>query len=273
MNHTKSISVLLLAASVFSSCLKKDFVNPPDSSQYDPELPVNCSIAPLVESALNITTNKSRVLGDSTFAGIVIGDDRSGNIYKQLYIQDTTGSGIIVMIDKSSLYSEFPVGRKVYVKLKGLSLVNYRGLPEIVYSVDTTTGSTTGIPSSLVSRYVIAASYPHTVEPKVVTIPDLYSSPARYLNTLITLKDMQFDKASSGVVYSLANASTNRTINDCPFSGKLTMYNSSYSTFQAAITPTGKGSITGIFTTYYTTPQFVLRDTLDVNFNEDRVCP
>jgi hypothetical protein len=84
---------------------------------------------------------------------------------------------------------------------------------------------------------------------------------------------MQFETASAGVVYSLASSSTNRSISDCPFSGRLTMYNSSYSTFQAAITPTGKGSIVGIFTTYYTTPQFVLRDTTDVIFTEPRDCP
>jgi len=273
MKYKLSASALCLSAMLFSSCLKQEFDSPPDSSQYDPALPVNCTISSITDGATDIVTNKGRLLGDSTFYGIVIGDDRSGNIYKQIYIEDSTKRGIVILLDQTNLYGQFPVGRKVYVKLKGLYLVNYRGLPEIVYSLDTATGSTTGIPSSLVGNYLIAGNYPNKVEPQLVTIPDLYSSPTKYLNTLITLENMQFDNASAGQEYSLSSASTNRTITDCPFSGKLTMYNSSYSKFRAALTPKGKGKITGIFTIYYTTPQFVLRDTTDVQFTDARICP
>jgi len=267
------LTTVCLTTLLLSSCLKQQFDSPPDTSHYDPALPVNCSIANINENTLNLASNKGRVMGDSTITGIVIGDDRSGNIYKQIVIEDTAGSGIAVVIDRTNLYGDFPVGRKVYVKLKGLYIVNYRGLPEIVYAVDSVTGTTTGIPATLVGNFVVAASYPHTVAAKSLTISDLFSSPARYLNTLIKLDNMQFDAASANVMYSNPNASTNRTIKDCPFTGALTMYNSSYSTFQAATTPGGKGSITGIFTTYYTTPQFVLRDTTDVVFTTSRVCP
>lgn len=273
MKYKLFASATCLSALMFSSCLKQDFASPPDSSQYDPKIPVNCSIANITDGAVDIPTNTARILGDSTIYGIVVGDDRTGNIYKQLYIQDSSQRGIVILIDRTNLYGDYPVGRKIYINLKGLYLVNYRGLPEIVYSFDTATGASAGIPSSLLTNYVTAGSYPHKVEPKVVTIADVFSSPAQYLNTIITLENMQFDAASSNVPYSLASSNTNRTITDCPFSGKLTMYNSSYSKFRAGITPRGKGKITGIFTIYYTTPQFVLRDTTDVQFSEARVCP
>ncbi len=264
---------LCISAVLLSSCLKQEFDSPPDSSQYDPALAVTCAIADVTNGAVDIPTNKARILGDSTIYGIVVADDRSGNIYKQLYIQDSSKRGIVVLIDRTNLYADYPVGRKIYVNLKGLYLVNYRGLPEIVYSFDTAAGSSNGIPASMVTKFITAGSYPHKVESQAVTISDLFSSPTKYLNTLITLDNMQFDAASSNVVYSDAASNTNRTIIDCPFSGKLTMYNSSYSKFRAGITPKGKGKITGIFTIYYTTPQFVLRDTTDVQFTEARVCP
>jgi hypothetical protein len=92
------------------------------------------------------------------------------------------------------------------------------------------------------------------------------------VNTLVTLKDMQFDNSSANVVYSDPNLSTNRALTDCGHSAQITMYNSNYATFQAAITPNGNGNITGIITMYLSTPQFVLRDTTDVHFTNPR-CP
>jgi hypothetical protein len=267
-----SILTLLFTASI-TSCVKQEYDAPPNANSIDPSKVVNSQISYLTESCLNLESNKARVLGDSTISGVVIGDDRSGNIYKQIFIQDTAGGGMVILLDRTNLYGDYPVGRKIFVKLNGLYLVNYRGLPEIAYYVDPATGSTSGIPSSLIGDFITKGSYPNTVTPKVVTISDLFSSPARYLNTLIKMEDMQFDAASSNVLYSNPSSSTNRTIKDCPFTGALTMYNSSYSTFQSGITPSGKGSITGIFTTYYTTPQFVLRDTLDVMFTGTRTCP
>lgn len=267
-----SILSLLFTAS-FTSCVKQEYDAPPSTSTIEPDITVNARVSSLVESCLNLESNKARILGDSTISGIVIGDDRSGNIYKQIYIQDTGGGGMVILLDRTNLYGDYPVGRRVFVKLNGLYLVNYRGLPEIAYAVDSVTGGTTGIPSSLVGNFITKGSYPNVIVPQTVTIENLIYNPAKYLSTLIRMENMQFDAASSNVLYSNPSSSTNRTIKDCPFTGALTMYNSSYSTFQSAITPAGKGSITGIFTTYYTTPQFVLRDTLDVVFTGSRTCP
>ena len=261
----------LLSVAVITACVKKQYDNPPDTSQSDPNLPVNATLNQLVSIGLGIQIGKARVLGDTTVYGIVIGDDRSGNIYKQIVIEDTSGGGIVILLDKTNLYGDYPVGRKLYIKTKGLFLTNYKGLPEIAYAVDAT-GTTSGIPSSLINNYVVKASFPHTVTPTEVTITDLYSNSAKYLNTLIKLNNMQFDATSAGVPYSAPATSTNRTIVDCNHTGQIIMYNSSYANFQPNITPTGNGSITGIMSIYLSTPQFVLRDTTDVQFTATR-CP
>lgn len=263
----------LLGAGVIASCVKKEYDSPPNTSQLDPQLPVNATLRNLVDNMFAVlpTPGKSRVLGDTILYGIVTGDDKSGNIYKQIYIQDTSGGGMVILIDRTNLYGDFPTGRKVYIKTKGLYLTNYKGLPEIAYSVDAT-GSTSGIPSALIDNYIVKASYPNTVTPKPLTIEELKSNPYQYLNTLVTLTGMQFDATSAGVPYSAANQSTNRTITNCEHTGQIVMYNSSYSTFQPALTPSGNGSITGIVTIYLSTPQFVLRDTTDVAFTGTR-CP
>jgi hypothetical protein len=217
---------------------------------------------------------KGRVFGDTTIYGIVTADDRSGNFYKQIVIQDSTG-GIVVVIDKTYLYNDYPIGRKVYVNLKGLYLANYKGLPEIVYSVDAL-GNTTGIPSALVSNYVIKASSGNEVTPVELTMQKLYSNSSKYLNRLVKIDNMQFTKASTGVQYaqpSTIATGTQLIVQDCSLGASITLYNSGYATFQPAITPNGNGTLSGIFSTYGSSPQFLIRDTFDVRMNNTRVCP
>ena len=140
------LSLLLLGTSVLiNSCVKRSYDNPPDTSAIDPNVPTNATIGNFASMGLNMTSGQYRVIGDSTISGVVVADDRSGNFYKQIVIQDASG-GIVLGLDKTYLYNDYPVGRKIYVKLKGLTLINYKGLPEITNSVSAT-GSTTGIPS------------------------------------------------------------------------------------------------------------------------------
>ena len=63
-------------------------------------------------------------------AGQVISSDRSGNIYRELYIQDETGA-IDVKIGKSSLYSDYHLGQWVYVDCNGLMIGSYSGMPQL----------------------------------------------------------------------------------------------------------------------------------------------
>jgi len=263
--------ICLCGSAILASCVKQNFTAPPNTSEYDPQLPVNSTLKDFAFSGLGLQMGQSRVLGDSTISGIVIGDDRSGNIYKKIIIEDSAGFGMTVILDKTYLYGDYPVGRRIYIKTKGLALTNYKGVPEIVYSINPD-NTTNGIPSSLINTFIIKGSYPHTIKPVSISILDLYANPYQYINTLVTLENMQFDNASAGVPYSAATSSTNRTVTNCDMSAKIIMYNSSYSSFQSALTPTGNGSITGIVSVYISTPQFIMRDTADVVFTTPR-CP
>lgn len=277
MKSLRSITTFLAGALIFSSCVKKSFDNPPDASAYDPALPTNAHIADLSSNALfNISVGKGRVLGDTTISGIVVGDDHSGNLYKQIIIQDSA-SGLVILMDKTYLYGDYPVGRRVYVKLNGLYLVNYKGVPEIAYSIDST-GYTSGIPSALISNYLVKGSYPHFVTPRTISnITDLLvSNPVYAVNTLISIDSVEFAAASAGVPYASTVSSTSRYIFQCiggVANGSVAVYNSSYASFQPYLTPTGKGSLTCIYSVYNNTPQLLLRDTTDVKLNDPRVCP
>lgn len=274
------LSVLLLGASILlNSCIKKTYDAPPDTSSIDPNLTVSCSVNNLTTEVLNSPgSGYYRQLGDSIISGVVIADDRSGNFYKQIIIDDGT-AGIVLTMDKTYLYSDFPIGRKVYIKTKGLYLVNYNSLPEIVYGVSTGASfSTTGIPSALIGNYVVKGKYPVPVEPIDITDPDaFFGSYQQYYNRLVKLHNLQFEAGSNGRTYANSTASgssaTTLFVGNCDHSiTGLAVYNSSYATFQPYITPDGNGDLIFIASQYKNTRQLLIRDTTDVRFTNPR-CP
>jgi len=275
MKFLRLSACMLAATALFASCVKKAYDSPPDSSQYDPALPVQTTLKNISNMTVGLGQNKWRQMGDTTVYGVVVADDRSGNYYKQIVIEDTSIGGMILYIDKSYLYADYPVGRRVYVKLKGLYLMNYAGSPEIVYAVDAG-GNTTAIPSGLVGNYIVKGKYPdNSVTAKVISLDDLKFSANNFLNCLVTATGTQFALGSYGVSYagpSSAGSATNRIVENCDHTVTMTLRNSNYSNFQPFLTPAGKGSLTCIVSTFNGGAQLFIRDTTDVKMTETR-CP
>lgn len=74
-----------------------------------------------------------KITDDIVIRGKVISSDRTNNIYKSLYIYDSmvddpAEAAAIELKLNTGNYIFYPVGRLVYVKLKGLVLGNYRGM-------------------------------------------------------------------------------------------------------------------------------------------------
>lgn len=255
---------VLVSALSFTSCVKKTFDAPPDPSTYDPHLPTNGSLA--AARALLGGTVAVAIDSDWTIAATVIADDRSGNLYKQIIVDDGT-SGMTLLLEANNLYGNYPVGRKIYLKTKGLYIGTYAGLPQI--GMIDETGSMIGIPSTLIGAHVIKGDYPHPVVADTVSLNDLNDG---LLNRLIYIKDVEFSAADLGKAYAQPSAiasGTSRTIEDCA-GNQITLRTSGYANFQPYIIPSGKGGIAAIYTTYNGTPQLVLRDTTDVNMNGTR---
>ncbi len=265
--------LFLLCAVVLGSCLKRTFDAPPDSAHYDPNLPVQMSIKQLSQNCVSLGANKYRALGDTTIYGVVVANDQSGNYYKQIVIEDTSGIGIVLYIDNKTLYVDYPVGKKIYVKLNGLFIYNYNGYPEIISGVDAA-GKTIAIPASQVSTNIITANYPNTtVQVKDVSLADVKANPSAYLGSLVRLSNVEFDANSTDTFYAEAVATasaTNRTIVTCDGSASAIIRTSAYSNFQSARTPKGNGTVTAIVSVFGTTLQFTIRDTTDVSMTNQR---
>ena len=275
MNKIKVASIVMLASTVvLIACLKKDYDVPPDLSQYDPKLEVTHNIAAL--KRMNGVYNPSNG-GDTTLitqeiviSGIVTANDRSGNFYKQIVIQDDSGA-IMLSIDANNLYTDYPIGRKVYVKCKGLWLGYDGGLP-ILASEPNEQMLLNLIVGNDINKHIVKANIGNEIKADTVTIQQIKDAQEKYYNKLVYIKEAQFKDTNYN--YAQPNATTNREIQDC---NKTTFVvrSSNYSSFATTALPKGKGTIAGIYNVYisasgFKTPQLIIRDTNDVKMNNTR---
>ncbi len=247
-------------------CNRK-FDSPPNI--IEPNISANTSIKAL--KAMHTIGGLEQITNDIIVCGIVVADDKSGNLYKSVCIQDSTG-GITVKLDGNNLYAQYPVGRKIYIRCNGLWLSDYGKLIQLGL-IDKTVPSNpslTGIPSTLFDSYIIKGSLGNLVIPKTVSISQFNDS---LQSMLIQIKDsVQFAATDTALNYADTSASknaVNRTISDCS-GNKAIVYTSGYANFAGIKIPKGKGVLTAIYYVYKTTPELIVRDTCDARFTAAR---
>lgn len=258
--------IVIAFAGVFVSSCNKKFDEPPTFQE--PNITVTTTIKDL--KAIHTVANAIDViLGDKVIAGVVVCDDKSGNYYKQIAIQDASG-GLLVRLDASNLYTSFPVGRKVYIKLKGLFISDYGGVCQIgVLDLSTPSSPSLGaIPAALFDNYLLKGSLGNVIIPKVVTVAQLGTSlqdPNQ--STLIQLDNFEFSRGDSSTFADPTRVASavNYSIKSC--SGEIiTLRNSSYANFSSYKLPRGNGSIYAIASSFGSTKQLTIRDSSDVKF-------
>ena len=265
-----SICLLLITIIVAISCNKKFDVPP---VYIPPDITANTTIAAL--KAMHTFGNPDSIKTDMIIAGVVIANDSSGNFYKQIIIQDATG-GIAVSIDDYNLYTSFPIGRKVYVKLSGLYMNDDGGLIYIGTSPDAG-GNLSGIPSLLKDNYLIKGELNVPVSPTDVTVQDLKTDNDKYAYTLIRLNNFEVKVTDTAKTYANAINKTDAsiTVKNCA-GDTMALRNSGYSSFAGINVPNGNGALTAVYAYYKSqynsriTPQVMIRDTSDVQFTDTR---
>lgn len=117
---------VMLLALAFTAC-DRDYDMPP-LNEPSFELPSDAQTITVKELRAKYaaaTSDAAINITDSLFLRARIsGDDRSGNIFKTLYVQDETG-GISFLVDQSSVYNDYPAGQEVIIDLKGLCISVY----------------------------------------------------------------------------------------------------------------------------------------------------
>ncbi|MBN8836386.1 MAG: choice-of-anchor J domain-containing protein [Sphingobacteriia bacterium] len=275
---SKSSFIVLMVAAIVATVLScnKKFDNPP--AYVAPNITANTTIRAL--KAMHRAGGYEQITTDIVISGIVVADDKSGNLYKQVCLQDSTG-GITLSLNSSGLYGQYPVGRQLFVKCNGLWLSDYGKLIQLG-AIDKSVPNNpaaTGIPSALFDNYIIKGSLGNTVTPRTVTISQLNIAAAAananpssdtLQSTLIKIANAQFQTV--GLTYSDTSANksaVSRTIMDCG-SNTTVLYTSGYANFAGATIPSGNGPVVAVYVPYRTTSELLLRDTTDIQFTGAR---
>jgi hypothetical protein len=252
VHNTNIFFILFLFSGMFfSSCIKEEFDKPPINIP-TVDFESNTTIAQL-KSMYN--TDLDSIEEDIIIQGIVIANDESGNLYKNMYIRDNTG-GIELKIDKTGLYNEYKVGQRVYIKCQGMYMGKYGGMQQLGYVFNNSIGR---LPAVLVPNHIFRDSLPGTPpQPAVVTLPGITTD---HLGTLIKLENVYFE--TPGLPFADPNVTTNRNLKDAA-DNVILVRTSSYADFAPTPTPPGTGSVVGILSIFNGDYQLHIRDVDDL---------
>ena len=271
MNILKHFASITFLISTFSGCVNDTDFSTPKVDCEEQSIAVTNSIAQVKE--MYTFGGATKIETDIIIEGYVVSSDKSGNIYKSLSIQDkpeNPTSAIKISIDRTDIYTTYNVGRKIYIKLKGLAVGYSFGSVQIGIAANTDLGR---IPSTEVDKYIFRSCEVAEIIPKKVTINQLDKS---MLEMLVEIENVQFKTNEIGNSY--ANVDNTTTVNrvlenfnlSCNLLDEVIVRNSGFSDFKNQLLPEGKGRVVAIFSNYYDDYQLYLRDTNDVKFSETR---
>jgi hypothetical protein len=263
----KKITIIAIAALLLASCAK-NFDRPPFEATDAPEGWVpNITIGQLM-TKYNAISSNSIIDEDLYLEAVVTANDIGGNIYKKIFIQDTSGYGIDLEIDMTTLYRKFPVGQKIILALNGMYVGNYNSMPQLGYNYSR-------IPENRINDFIarVGLPYPENIpDPKVLTLAEVKAELDRYCGVLIKIDSVEFTNADSVTTFALPGQqqgnAVNRPIKDNNGTTGVAIRNSTESKFANQLLPTGKGSITCILGRFGTEIQAFLRTPDDLqNFD------
>lgn len=250
------ISIIGLSA-VLSSCVKQEFEEP-EAINPTFALPAGATLKTIQElKALHTVSGQLDSITDDIYIkGIVTGNDQFGNIYKTLYIQDET-AGIVLSLNKTSLYNEYKQGQLVYVKCKNLVLGDYGGTPQLggVYN-----GGTGQLPELFIYDHLFKSGLPGSV-PAPTHIRSSSELIPDNLSKLVILDSCSFSEA--GLPFVSDNLTTDRGLK-LKDGTSVTVRTSNYAAFKNNIIPAGKGTVIGLLGLFNGTYQLAIRHIQDV---------
>lgn len=285
-NKIFQLTFLLIAFLSINSCVENNDFDTPNISvdpvilgSNDVVLDIGAVLAEYNQRG-EIFTYESLPQGNRYMTGYVVSSDEGGNFFEELVIQDKSenpSAGIVIQVDVSPLFTSYEFGRKIYVKLDGLSVNVSNGVVQVgVRNGD----NLAKIPDPLRAQHIIRDSEIAEIIPLPVSISDFSEDKE---NLYIRLTDVQFSKAEiftdlgRPLTYAgeaLDQFDGERTLQSCADNSTVTFSTSTFSDFKSLLLPAGKGTVDGIltrdffddfYTVYVNSPE-------DINFDDENRC-
>ncbi|WP_298546949.1 DUF5689 domain-containing protein [uncultured Aquimarina sp.] len=280
INLKKLISVLVLAVT-FTACVQDDDFKTPTLVIEEPNIDSNLiveldgilgEIAQANGEAVNFEDS------DKFVAGYVVSTDKAGNFFEELVIQDkpeNPTAGIRVLIDVNPLFTSYEFGRKVFIKLKGLSA----GIENGVATLGVLSGDEVDqIPSFSQEDVIIRSAEVATITPLEITIADFSDDLA---NLFIKINNLQFNRSDvlGNETLTFAGEPSDdfdgeRNLESCDSGAIAVLSTSTFADFKSLPLPTQQGSFEGVLTKNFFGDTFnlVLNDVTGLVFDNEERC-
>lgn len=233
----------------------------------------------LFENKTTIIGLKDSLTGEHFIIhGRVVSSDASGNIYKQLVLQDETAA-LPFSINQGSLYTDYRLGQEIMVDMTDLWIGYYRGFQQIgwpgtpyngepqlgfmAYDFWRNHAEKNGLPSTECRNVEMTDEWP--AEDMYCIRLDLPLSgldPVRMQGQLVELRNVHFRQGGETTYAPYQETVSRYLYNDGTDS--IAVRNSGYSSFYNDTLPKGKGSVRGILGYYGDSWQLTVRGTDDV---------
>lgn len=227
-------SILLFLAALLTACDKTETIGYEDDTR--PE--ASNTIAHLK----NRCDGQHYVVVDQTvIRGTVTGNNRYGEFYREIIIQDATG-GIAIAADYSAVDNAYPLGEELIVYCNGLTLYDYGGKIELGKVTD----ESSCIPREELDKYLRISGRPaEQIEAQAVRIDELT---AAHIDTYVRIDGVHFLESGTWCNCDPETGhyrTTERTLMDA--AGNTLAVRTSGSAFYAGEPlPEGNGSLCGI---------------------------
>ena len=279
---------LLFNLIIILSCVKDDEYDVPNTDPIAIEIEGTIIT---IDSLLNLLLQEQNgdpnvflnfTESDLYISGFVISNDEAGNFFEELIIQDLPENpirGVRLIIDVNPLFTSFEFGRKVFVKLDGLT-VGFSNDGILTLGAFESGSVINKISESLMPETVIRDVIITEIVPLEMNISDFEIDKT---NLYIQLNDAQFNRNEATGIYRRSFAGEpddefdgERALESCNSKSSTILSTSTFSDFKAILLPQGRGIINGILTRDYYNENFniVINTPETIYFdNEDRCDP
>lgn len=239
----------------------KDYDMPPLNEPTYSGQAANITIAQLKEKYKSATQNQPATITENLILKAVIsGDDESGNIYKQIYIQDETG-GMSFQVDTNSIYTNYRQGQTVYINLKGLCISVYGGEQQL----GDPNGYLYRTPYTTFTEHVIKDGWPTEQNISVKDFTDiskLDENAAANAFTVIRLIGVHFTNGGKDVFAPESGYGT-QELKDAQ-GNAINIRTSNYADFASNMLPSGTGNVIAILGRFNGEWQLTIRKADDI---------
>ncbi|MGI9550814.1 MAG: DUF5689 domain-containing protein [Aurantibacter sp.] len=267
IDYILKLIFIFLGMVLIFSCVRDREFEPPENSCASV---LNANITYAEVKSL-YTDETMQIQEDLIIGGYVISSDRTGNFFSVLHFQDQVVNpteGFQIEIDVRDSHLFYPVGSKIFIKLKGLYLGKSKGVFKIGGVFTSFGNASVGrLPDAVVDNHIfVSCDGGMDVKPATIFIDGMQEG---LINTLVQFENLEIRAEEVGQTYAIEGEETERTLTDCG-DNEIILLNSGFADFQADLLPEGNGTITGVLLSENDEYQLVIRDLEDIEFTQER---